>query len=661
VTFHSLRILRKLVATCCVIVGCGWLAGAATWSNLNATSTTAANTFSAASDWVAPAGGSVDATGLAGTGSQYSTSKTLHLALAKGTDTGSGLAATGSQLLRATATLSSGDGIADGACGTDSAFAQVGSNDPVSPVADVVPSDNRCYRYEYLVPDNAGNVATYTSPEVKVQTAAATLTTSALLITPVTGTGAQVVSGTSVSYQSAQTGSFTVQASLSDSVSGVTQVAFPVIPGFSGGGVVTTPVSGTTFRTTYSWSNNGASPSPGSQTITATDGAGLSKPNVGAFSIVKAATATTHVLSLTAATGAYLTAGNLYYRPTVSGSFKLVDAFNAAAGPASVSYPAIGQSGWTHNGETVSTPSGGPYTSTAFSWNAQPNSPAGYTVSGLDGAGNTSTTSFTFIGDQSPPSGGTITYPTGLVIVPSIPITTTNGTDSGSGVNALSGIVTRDEIPLNTATDACTGSFPNTYATTVTLVGGADTSVTNGHCYQYRYSVSDNVGNVVTYTPSSQSPVDVDTTPKVTAITSLQSNGTAGDGQLQLGDQLVLTFNENLATATVPTTFASATEARVGSGVVGLTIPGITNGAISTGSGSYLSGQATSTATFGGTVALVNNAANTTVTLKVTSLSGGATAASSGTLPFVTAPAITGTNGTGASGTFTPTGTFHLF
>jgi hypothetical protein len=656
---HGPRIVRKLVATGCVIVGCAWLLGAATWSNLNATTTVAA-TFAAAADWVAPAGGSVAATGLGGTNSAYSTSTTLHIALAKGTDSGSGLAATGSQLLRATATLGSSDGIADGTCGTNGAFAQVGSNDPASPVADVVPTNNRCYQYEYLVPDNAGNVATYTSSEIKVQTTAAPLTTSAVLITPVTGTSSQVVSGTSVTYQSAQTGSFTVQASLNDSESGVTQVAFPVIAGFTGGGVVTTPVSGTTFRTTYSWSNNGTSASPGSQTITATDGAGLSQANVAAFSIVKAATATVNSLSLTAATGAYLSAGNLYYKPTVAGSFKLVDAFSAPAGTTSVSYPAIGQSGWTHNSETVSTPSGGPYTSSAFSWSAQPNSPAGYTISGLDAANNTSTTTITFVGDQSPPSGGTISYATGLTNVASIPITTTNGTDSGSGVNALSGVITRDQTPLNTTTDAC-GSFPNTYATTVTLVGGADTSVLSGFCYQYRYSVSDNVGNAATYTPSSQAPIAVDTTPKVTAITSLQSNGTAGDGQLELGDQLVLTFNENLATATVPTTFTSATEARTGSGVVTLTIPGITNGAISTGSGSYLAGQATSTATFGGTIALVNSGASTTVTVKVTSLTGGTTAASSGTFPFVTAPAITGTNGTGATGTFTPTGTFRLF
>ena len=47
-----------------------------------------------------PTGGSVDATGLAGTGSRYSTSTTLSLALATGTDP-SGVATTGNQVLRA--------------------------------------------------------------------------------------------------------------------------------------------------------------------------------------------------------------------------------------------------------------------------------------------------------------------------------------------------------------------------------------------------------------------------------------------------------------------------------------------------------------------------------------------------------------------------------
>ena len=63
----------------------------------------------AAVDTIGPTGGSVDASGLVGTGSRYSTSTSLSLVLAKGTDP-SGLAATGAELRRATATLNSGTG-----------------------------------------------------------------------------------------------------------------------------------------------------------------------------------------------------------------------------------------------------------------------------------------------------------------------------------------------------------------------------------------------------------------------------------------------------------------------------------------------------------------------------------------------------------------------
>ena len=120
-------------------------------------------------DVAGPTGGSVDATGLVGTGSRYSTSTTLSLALVDGTDP-SGIADSGAQLLRATGTLTSG-GTADGVCGTFGSYTQVGGDDPTSPVADTV-ADQACYSYRYVVMDSLGNTTTYTSPGIKVETTA---------------------------------------------------------------------------------------------------------------------------------------------------------------------------------------------------------------------------------------------------------------------------------------------------------------------------------------------------------------------------------------------------------------------------------------------------------------------------------------------------------
>ncbi len=159
----------------------------------------AATTLTFANDVTGPAGGSVDATGLAGTGGRYSTSTTLSVALSKGADAQSGLALTGARLLRATATLTSA-GTADGVCGAFGAYAQVGALDPASPVSDVVP-DRACYRYQYVVPDNVGNATTYTSPDIKVDTTAPSTPT----LTPSAPTGDTAITGSTV-YINPQTG-----------------------------------------------------------------------------------------------------------------------------------------------------------------------------------------------------------------------------------------------------------------------------------------------------------------------------------------------------------------------------------------------------------------------------------------------------------------------
>lgn len=86
-------------------------------------------------------------------------------------------------------------------------------------------------------------------------------------------------------------------------------------------------------------------------------------------------------LSLESAVNASQSGTTVYYRGSVAGSFKIVDAVtDAASGPASATFPAITTTGWVHNLETIGTPTGGPYASTAFSWTANPTNPTVKTV-----------------------------------------------------------------------------------------------------------------------------------------------------------------------------------------------------------------------------------------------------------------------------------------
>jgi hypothetical protein len=112
-------------------------------------------------DTTAPAGGSITVTG------GYTTVASIPIALDDGTDAQSGIdtVSSGSELLqRASATL------AGGACGSFGGFATIATHPGASPTDTGVSSGN-CYRYQYVVLDNVGNSATYTSgATVKVDT-----------------------------------------------------------------------------------------------------------------------------------------------------------------------------------------------------------------------------------------------------------------------------------------------------------------------------------------------------------------------------------------------------------------------------------------------------------------------------------------------------------
>jgi len=189
------------------------------------------------------------------------------------------------------------------------------------------------------------------------------------------------------------------------------------------------------------------------------------------------------------------TGDTVFYRGVAAGSFTLRNAVSdSGSGPASSQTSALagGSTGWSHTPSSVSTPSGGPYVSNPFSWTAGTTSAPTDTVTGRDVGGNVAVTTLTFVNDSTSPTGTTVSYPNGYQPDPSVVITSDAGTDTGSGIS------TRQ---LERASASLTAGTCGTF-TGFVAVGPdgppspyTDSQVSNGTCYQYRYVVTDRVGN----------------------------------------------------------------------------------------------------------------------------------------------------------------------
>src|SRR5207244_2428695 len=129
-----------------------------------------------------------------------------------------------------------------------------------------------------------------------------------------------------------------------------------------------------------------------------------------------------------------------------------------------------------HSSETVSTPAGGPYDSSAISWTSASGAPT-IPVSGTDAAGNSSSaTTLTLALDNGGPTGGSISVPA-YATSTSVTISSGNYTDGGSGI--ASNVITRSngQSPIGGVCPAV-GTF-----TGATVVSSPDTGVVNGQCY----------------------------------------------------------------------------------------------------------------------------------------------------------------------------------
>jgi hypothetical protein len=216
-----------------------------------------------------------------------------------------------------------------------------------------------------------------------------------------------------------------------------------------------------------------------------------------------------NAVTMTVVTGdAYKSGNTIYYRGAAAGSFTLTNAVtDAASGPASsATATTTGTStGWTHTPSTVSTPSGGPYVSAPFSWTAGTSTTPGEVVTGRDVAGNTTTTTLSFVDDSAAPAPGTITYTDGYQTAKSVSVTFASSSDGGSGIATGQ---------LQRASALLSGGVCGTY-TGFLILGAAnpaspyvDSLVTNSTCYEYRYAVTDRLGNQAVATSANVAKVD---------------------------------------------------------------------------------------------------------------------------------------------------------
>jgi hypothetical protein len=262
-----------------------------------------------------------------------------------------------------------------------------------------------------------------------------------------------------------------------------------------------------------------------------------------------------NVLSLGSASGAFLSGSTLYYKSNAAGSFTVVNGVtDATSGPASATFPQLTGSNWTtHNVETVSTPSGGSYTSSPYQWSANAGAPSTTAFTATDNAGNTNTgTTLTFTSDiaATPP---TITFPTAT----SYNNTTWNAgctsaicgtsTDSGSGVQKVEVSIQQGlgNYWNGSSFSSASQVWNQASGTTSWSYGFAGASFPAEGSYTISARTTDNVGNV---SGLSSVAVSIDRTqPTVTDVTI--SGGTAGKPEAT--DTILITFSETVSATSI--------------------------------------------------------------------------------------------------------------
>jgi len=241
--------------------------------------------------------------------------------------------------------------------------------------------------------------------------------------------------------------------------------------------------------------------------------------NVGNAEVVKTlavqidAIAPASSISLSSQTGgSYKSGSTVYYRGAAAGSLRLTNAVtDAGSGGASSTTAALTgtTTGWTHTAGTISTPLGGPYVSSAFSWVAGTTSSPGETVTTADNAGNTTATALTFVNDSTAPTSAAsfpaaASYGSGAAWSGGCG-TATVADICGSADDALSGVASVSVTVRRASDSRCwSGSIwtnCNTPLTPTFTAGASPAWLIAVPCLVDTYTISvlgsDNVGNAI--------------------------------------------------------------------------------------------------------------------------------------------------------------------
>jgi len=512
-------------------------------SNVVATRT-GENVTVTSSDTTPPSGGSISYT------NGYYTSLSVGITAADGTDSGSGIDTSSRTVKRESATLTAGT------CGGYSAFGSITPSGSYPNYTDTTVADGNCYKYEYIVADNAGNTAPYTSVNVaKVDNSAPSggsinyvngyYKTLSVGITAADGTDSQ--SGISTGSRTVQRQTATLSGGTCASFNGwATITPTGAYPNYTD----TTVASGNCYNYQYLVSNNaGTQVTYSSGNTVKVDS---TAPSSGSISY----------------SGGYLTSGTAALSAvdgTDSGSG--IDTSSRTVKRESATLTAGTCGGYSAFASITPTGSYPNYTDTTIaSGNCYK-----YEYIVADNAGNqaTYTSGNAIQADSVAPSGGSISYSNTYLNSGTVPLTVSDGTDTQSGISTGSRTVQRQSATLTAGT--CGGfSGWSTIPTTGSYPNLKDSAAVSGNCYNYHYQLSDNAGNQATYTSGSTVKIDTvaPTVTQVTPVTHVSSNNVP-----------TYTFNSNEGGTLSLTGGCSSSTTSIAAGTATITLNALARGA----------------------------------------------------------------------------------